>query len=167
MAPWSWQHFLEKAKFLGVSLGLVMLYQKDRMRQTVPEVVQKENSCCWRQKENLGLFLLIPTCCAICCFFSHPENDLLWKGHRWIVLTSAETPAINSWKSAVYLALHVHFMYLNICSVSPPRDKIRTLRGDLTLERGHGTNPERMRNATCKSTSVLSKLSHLVRILIP
>lgn len=79
-------------------------------------------------------------------FLSHHEREkswkmtYFWKGHRWIVLTSAETLTIISWKSAVYLALHVHFTYLNICSVSPLRDKICMLGGDLTLEevpRGH------------------------------
>jgi len=39
------KHFLEKIKFLGISLSLVMLSQKHCMGQMVPKVVQKENSC--------------------------------------------------------------------------------------------------------------------------
>lgn len=149
---------------MAISLGLVMFYQKLHEADCTtgcPEgaflLLKTESKCRFLFADtNLLCNLLL----AFPSWMGNPENDLLWKGHRWIVLTSAETPAINSWKSAVYLALHVHFMYLNICSVSPLRDKICTLRGDLTLEQCHDRSPERMQNAMWKSTSVLSELYH-------
>lgn len=169
LQAWSFaanKHFDEKAKFLGISLGLAVLYQKDCTRWTVPEAVQNKNFCYWRQKENSSFFLLIPVFYVLCCLLCHPETGKSWKLRT---LERTQVDCFDICRNSSYQQLQISSLYSSSRAFPvskyllsfPTRDKMCMFRGDLTLEQGHDTSPERMQNAIWKSTpTLLSKLYH-------